>query len=77
VVVTVGETVKDPFGDTIPTPRSMLAVVAFVVVHERVADCPWLIDRVSLVNVSMTGSSFTTTVTLAVTDPLSFVASIV
>lgn len=67
-VVTEGETLVDPVRGTVPTPWSILALVASVELHESVAESPDMIVSGDAVILTV-GGSFTVTVTLSVAVP--------
>ena len=74
VVVTLGVTADDPSTKTVPTPWSMLAESASVVVQLNVDDVPSVIVARLAVKESITGILFTVTVAVAVLSPLILVA---
>ena len=51
----MGETVREPFNDTLPMPWSILTLSALVVVHVSVDDSPSLIEGGSAKNVTSGG----------------------
>ena len=76
MVVVVGFTDREPDAETEPMPWSIVTVVAFVVVHDRVDDEPETMVLGVAVNVTVggVGGGLTNTVAVAVVDPALFVA---
>lgn len=71
-MVAVGATVPDPEVGCAPRPLSILTLVAFVVVHVSVEDCPAVIDVGDAVKVAVGavgGAAVTVTVTCLVVVP--------
>ncbi len=57
MVVTVGDTEREPSTATLPTPLLIVTVVALVVAQVRVEDCPALIVAGAAVKLSHFGAS--------------------
>lgn len=70
----VGLTVVDPDAATVPMPLSMETLVAFVVLHVKVAEFPTVMVVGAAVNFAVGGFAFTVTVATEVAVPLTLVA---
>jgi hypothetical protein len=75
VVVVVGDTTNDPFGETLPTPGVTETIVAFRVAYTMVADSPAMMFIGLAVQLRIWGWGFVTvTVAVAVSWLVSFFA---